>query len=63
VEAVLGEIDQNHPYSPLKKYAAEAYVSGETVEIAFRKRPSNEFEITRIDLPEIDFRVVCSKGT
>ena len=22
-----------------------------------------EFEITRIDLPEVDFRVVCSKGT
>lgn len=21
------------------------------------------FEITRIDLPEVDFRVVCSKGT
>jgi len=23
----------------------------------------HEFEITRIDLPEVGFRVVCSKGT
>jgi tRNA pseudouridine55 synthase len=22
-----------------------------------------EFELTRIELPEVDFRVVCSKGT
>jgi tRNA pseudouridine55 synthase len=37
--------------------------SGETVEIAFRKTTIHEFEITRIALPEVDFRVVCSKGT
>jgi hypothetical protein len=35
--------------------------AGETVEIAFRKTTIHEFEITRIDLPEIDFRAV--KGT
>ena len=23
----------------------------------------NEFEITRIELPEVDFRISCSKGT
>jgi len=23
----------------------------------------SEFEITRIELPEVDFRIVCSKGT
>jgi tRNA pseudouridine55 synthase len=33
------------------------------VEIASRKTTIYEFEITRIALPEIDFRVVCSKGT
>ena len=37
--------------------------AGETVEIASRKTTIHEFEITRIALPEIDFRVVCSKGT
>ena len=28
-----------------------------------RKTTIHEFVITRIELPEIDFRVVCSKGT
>ena len=37
--------------------------AGETIEIATRKTTIHEFEITRIALPEIDFRVVCSKGT
>jgi tRNA pseudouridine55 synthase len=37
--------------------------AGEEVEIAFRKTTIYEFEITRIQLPEIDFRVKCSKGT
>jgi tRNA pseudouridine55 synthase len=33
------------------------------VELKTRRVSINEFEITRIELPEIDFRVVCSKGT
>ena len=37
--------------------------AGEEVEIQSRKTTIYEFEITRIALPEIDFRVVCSKGT
>ena len=37
--------------------------AGETIEIATRKTTIHEFEITRIAVPEIDFRVVCSKGT
>ena len=36
---------------------------GEEIEIQSRKIEISEFEITRIELPEIDFRVVCSKGT
>jgi len=36
---------------------------GEEVEITARKVTIHEFEITRIALPEVDFRVVCSKGT
>ena len=63
----LGEIDQKPPvYSAIKKEGKRLYEharAGEEVEIAFRKTTIYEFEITRIELPEIDFRVTCSKGT
>lgn len=63
----LGEIDQKPPlFSAIKKDGVRLYEharAGETVEIASRKTTIHEFEITRIALPEIDFRVVCSKGT
>ncbi len=63
----LGEIDQQPPiYSALKKDGVRLYEharAGTEVEIAFRKTTIFEFELTRIELPEIDFRVVCSKGT
>jgi len=67
VKQFLGEIDQKPPiYSAIKKDGVRLYEharAGETVEIATRKTTIHEFEITRIELPEIDFRVVCSKGT
>lgn len=67
VQQFLGEIDQKPPiYSAIKKDGVRLYEharAGETVAIAFRKTTIHEFEITRIALPEIDFRVVCSKGT
>jgi len=67
VKQFLGEIDQKPPiYSAIKKDGVRLYEharAGETVEIASRKTTIYEFEITRIVLPEIDFRVVCSKGT
>ncbi|WP_298417020.1 tRNA pseudouridine(55) synthase TruB [uncultured Kordia sp.] len=63
----LGEIDQVPPiFSALKKDGKRLYElarAGEEVEVPSRKITINEFEITRIALPEIDFRVVCSKGT
>ena len=63
----LGEIDQKPPvFSAIKKDGKRLYEharAGEEVEIAFRKTTIYEFEITRIALPEIDFRVTCSKGT
>ena len=63
----LGEIDQKPPiFSAIKKDGVRLYEharAGETVEIATRKTTIHEFEITRIALPEVDFRVVCSKGT
>lgn len=67
VKQFLGEIDQIPPiYSAIKKEGVRLYEharAGETIEIASRKTSIHEFEITRIAMPEIDFRVVCSKGT
>ncbi|NMH28567.1 tRNA pseudouridine(55) synthase TruB [Flavobacterium sp. SE-s28] len=63
----LGEIDQKPPvFSAIKKDGVRLYEharAGVDVEIASRKTTIYEFEITRIELPEIDFRVACSKGT
>ena len=67
VKQFLGEIDQKPPiFSAIKKEGIRLYEharAGETIEIETRKTTIHEFEITRIALPEIDFRVVCSKGT
>jgi tRNA pseudouridine55 synthase len=67
VKQFIGEIDQKPPvFSAIKKDGKRLYEharAGEEVEIAARKTTIHEFEITRIALPEIDFRVVCSKGT
>ncbi|QBN19554.1 tRNA pseudouridine(55) synthase TruB [Flavobacterium nackdongense] len=67
VKHFLGEIDQKPPiFSAIKKDGIRLYEharAGDSVEIASRKTSIHEFEITRIALPEIDFRVVCSKGT
>ena len=63
----LGEINQKPPiFSAIKKEGKRLYEharAGEEVEIESRKTTIYEFEITRINLPEVDFRVVCSKGT
>lgn len=63
----IGEIDQKPPvFSAIKKDGKRMYEharKGEEVEITARKVTIHEFEITRIALPEVDFRVVCSKGT
>ncbi|WP_282069224.1 tRNA pseudouridine(55) synthase TruB [Olleya namhaensis] len=62
-----GEIDQFPPiFSALKKEGKRLYEyarAGETVEIPSRKITIETFEITNIDGLNIDFRVVCSKGT
>lgn len=67
VQEFLGEIDQKPPvFSAIKKDGKRLYEharKGEEVEIASRKTTVYEFELTRIALPEVDFRVVCSKGT
>ena len=63
----IGEIDQKPPmFSALKKDGVRLYDmarEGKIIEIASRKITINEFEITNINLPKVEFRVVCSKGT
>jgi tRNA pseudouridine55 synthase len=63
----LGEIDQKPPvFSAIKKDGIRMYEharAGTEIVMESRKTTIHEFEITRIELPEIDFRVVCSKGT
>jgi len=67
VKQFIGEIDQKPPmFSALKKDGVRLYDlarEGKTIEIATRKINIVEFEITKIDLPKVNFRVVCSKGT
>jgi tRNA pseudouridine55 synthase len=53
-------------FSAIKKDGVRMYEharAGVEVEMQSRKTTIHEFEITRFELPEIDFRVVCSKGT
>ena len=63
----LGEIEQTPPiFSAVKKDGKRAYElarKGETVVLKSRKITIHDFEITKIDMPKINFRVVCSKGT
>lgn len=62
-----GEIEQVPPiFSALKKDGKRLYElarEGKEVELKPRKIEIFEFEITQIMMPEISFRVVCSKGT
>lgn len=63
----IGEIEQYPPvFSAVKKDGKRLYEfarSGEEVEISARKITISEFEITSINLPEVHFKVNCSKGT
>jgi tRNA pseudouridine55 synthase len=62
-----GDIQQYPPaHSAVKIDGERLYEKarrGEEVELRLRNVTISEFEITRIELPEVDFRVVCSKGT
>jgi tRNA pseudouridine55 synthase len=63
----IGEIEQYPPvFSALKKDGKRLYEyarNNEEVVINPRNISISEFEITKIDLPRVEFRVVCSKGT
>ena len=62
-----GQIQQTPPiFSAVKvdgKRAYELARNGQEAEIKSKTVEIKTFEITRIALPEVDFRVVCSKGT
>ncbi|WP_183566970.1 tRNA pseudouridine(55) synthase TruB [Mucilaginibacter sp. SP1R1] len=66
-EQFIGDIQQYPPaHSAIKIDGERLYEKarrGEEVELRLRNVTINEFELTRIELPEVDFRVVCSKGT
>jgi tRNA pseudouridine55 synthase len=63
----LGEQKQIPPhFSAVKVDGKRAYLlarKGEEPEIKPKIITISEFEITRIELPEVDFKIVCSKGT
>ena len=66
-EQFVGDIMQQPPiFSALKKEGKRLYEyarAGETVDIPKREVHISAFEITGIDLPDVHFRVACSKGT
>jgi len=63
----IGNIEQMPPvYSAIKIDGKVAYAQarkGKEIELKPRPVVIKQFELTRIELPEVDFRVVCSKGT
>ncbi|TCI93144.1 tRNA pseudouridine(55) synthase TruB [Tenacibaculum sp. M341] len=62
-----GKIQQKPPiFSAIKKDGKRLYElarEGKTTEIKSREIEIFEFEITKISMPNVEFRVVCSKGT
>lgn len=66
-EQLTGEITQTPPvFSALKKDGKRLYEyarKGEEVKVQSRKVTIEAFEITAVRFPEVDFRIVCSKGT
>jgi tRNA pseudouridine55 synthase len=63
----LGEIMQVPPiHSAIKKDGQRAYElarKGKEVKLEPRRITIRQFQITKVDLPEVHFRIVCSTGT
>lgn len=66
-KSFVGEIEQVSPlYSALRIDGERAYHKarrGEEIKMKARKVRIEAFEITKIEMPIIHFRIVCSKGT
>lgn len=67
VTKLSGVIEQMPPvYSAIKIDGKTAYAEarkGNEIEMKTRTVEIKEFELTRTEMPEVDFRVLCSKGT
>lgn len=65
--AFIGKILQLPPlHSAIKVGGVRAYEfarKGKQIELTRREVEVREFEITSVALPEVNFRIVCSKGT
>lgn len=63
----IGEIDQTPPlFSAVKVEGKRAYElarENKEVELKSKKIVISEFEVKNINLPDVEFRIVCSKGT
>lgn len=66
-EQFIGEILQTPPiHSAIKKDGKRAYElarAGKEIKLEPRKVTITAFELTKIELPEVHFRVACSTGT
>lgn len=66
-EQFIGDILQQPPiFSAIKKDGVRLYEharKGETVDVPKREVNVSEFEITKIEMPNVEFRIRCSKGT
>jgi len=64
---LTGDIEQRPPiFSALKKDGKRLYEyarEGKEIEIKKRSVTVSSFEIVNLELPEVHFRIVCSKGT
>src|SRR4029079_2959055 len=62
----IGTHDQFPPSYSAKQIEGKRYYhfarKGKEFEMKTHSVTLNEFEITRIELPEVDFRIVCGKG-
>lgn len=66
-EKFVGEIEQTPPmYSAIKKDGVALYeLARKGVEVELKKRNVTiyQFDITRIELPVVEFKILCSTGT
>jgi tRNA pseudouridine55 synthase len=67
VKSFIGTIEQIPPLFSAKKIEGKKAYEFARKGIDIKLKPNiitiHEYELTRIDLPEIDFRIQCSKGT
>ncbi|MFZ4862824.1 tRNA pseudouridine(55) synthase TruB [Sphingobacterium sp. Mn56C] len=66
-KSFIGELDQFPPaHSALKVNGERVYEKarrGEDVELKSRKICISEFDIVKVEMPKVFFRITCSKGT